>query len=628
MLQQLNERLQGIFAWVIIILIALTFTLVGVDYYFQSHNSSETAIKVNNEVITKAEFDAAYKRARQQRDPAEMTAANERLLKKTVLDNLVTHQLILQAALNEGFNVTTAQTAAAITSISNFQQDGAFSQERYQQLLSNALFTPETFQKEVKQGMILKQQSFAFIGTSFALPNEIERFVKLYMQTRDYNYLTIPVKLFLNKAAITDNQVKDYYQQHKKTFIADEKITIQYLALSMSALKSQMKLEESEITDYYNANQTSFQTPARWQVAHILFALPANASLELQKQIQKNAENAHRTLMTNPQQFNDWTKTLSADKKSAAVNGVLPWIYAGQGALDKILFKLTKPGEISKPFKTAAGYEIFRLIDYKPSSLKPLSEVRQQIIEQLKTEKSQTAYAQMLERLSDLSYQTPDSLQPASEELNLKSQESDFFSRKGGTDPVTANKQIVNTAFSHDVLELGNNSEPVQLNNDTVVVLRVNKHLPAAEESLAAVKDRIIEKLALEAAEIKAKALGNQFVNLQQNSPENAKLAEMHKLVWKETKQATRDTDKTDTIINELAFSMSAENTRHGRLLKNGDFVVVHLNKINNGDYAKLDKEQQASIAQQIEASHGLMLYDLYVNQLVQTAKIEKDGKN
>ena len=50
--------------------------------------------------------------------------------------------------------------------------------------------------------------------------------------------------------------------------------------------------------------------------------------------------------------------------------------------------------------------------------------------------------------------------------------------------PLTKNKQVINSAFSHDVLELGNNSEPVQLDNDSVVVLRVNKHIPAKEQSL------------------------------------------------------------------------------------------------------------------------------------------------
>jgi peptidyl-prolyl cis-trans isomerase D len=37
-----------------------------------------------------------------------------------------------------------------------------------------------------------------------------------------------------------------------------------------------------------------------------------------------------------------------------------------------------------------------------------------------------------------------------------------------------------------------------------------------------------------------------------------------------------------------------------------------------------LDKEQQASLVQQIEASYGVMDYDLYINSLVAAAKIDR----
>ena len=44
MLQKLNERIQGVVAWLVIILIAITFTLFGVDYYLQSHQTSNAKV--------------------------------------------------------------------------------------------------------------------------------------------------------------------------------------------------------------------------------------------------------------------------------------------------------------------------------------------------------------------------------------------------------------------------------------------------------------------------------------------------------------------------------------------------------------------------------------------------------
>ena len=626
MLQKLNERIQGVVAWVVIVLIASTFTLFGVDYYMQSHHSSDAEVVVNDEPISKQAFEINFRRSRQQKDPSQLTtAASENALKKKVLDDMVVNLVTVQAAKSGGFAVSAEQANSAIVSIPQFQQDGHFSAERYQQALGGAMFTPESFQNEVRQGMLLNQQRFAFIGSAYALPSEIQRFVKLYMQTRDYDYLQISTGLFLDKNQITDEQINSYYKKNKQEFIAPEKVSIDFVRLSMQQVREAMKVSDEDIQHYYDENQSNFLTPAQWKVSHILFALPAEADADVQKEIKQNAEEAYQALVNNPTQFSQWVKTMSSDKLSTANDGVLPWISAGQTEFDKALSTLTHPGQISAPLKTKHGYEVFKLIAYKPAKLKLLAEVKPQITEQLKLELAQAKYAQILEQLTDLSYQTPDSLAPVASDLKLPVEQTGFFSREGGNTEITKNKQIINTAFSHDIMDLGNNSEPVQLDNDSVIVLRVKKHMPAETKALADVKDSIVDKLSLQQAEIKAKELGTSMLSLKDKDSEAQKaIIDSKQLVWHEITEASRDSDKTDAMINDLAFSLSRPDSRDGRKLMNGDFVIVRLKKINDGNYENLDKEQQASLTQQIETSYGLMDYDLYVNNLVSKAKIDK----
>lgn len=626
MLQKLNERIQGVVAWVVIVLIALTFTLFGVDYYMQSHQSSDAEVTVNGQPVSKQQFEINYRRSRQQRDPSQLTAAKEVALKKQVLDDMVTNLITVQGARAGGFDVSADQANAAILAIPQFQQDGRFSTERYQQALSGAMFTPEAFQNEVKQGMLLNQQRFAFIGSSFALPAEIKRFVKLYMQTRDYDYMSISTSLFLDKKQISAEQVQEYYKTHKQEFLAPEKVSIDYVRLSMQQVRDGLKIRDEDIQRYYDDNQTSFRTPAQWKVAHILLALPKDADEDAKTQVKQNADEAYQALQNNPAQFAQWVKTMSSDKLSVTNEGALPWIAAGQTEFDPALSTLTRPGQISEPLLTSNGYELFKLIAYKPSKLKPLDEVKAQIADQLAGEMAQAQYAQILEQLTDLSYQTPDSLAPVSEELKLPIEQSDPFSREGGNTEISKNKQIINTAFSHDVMELGNNSEPVQLDNDSVIVLRVNKHVPSADKPLAEVSDLIVDKLALKQAETKAKNLGKSLLTTgAADKATSVPAVDEKNLVWHKVADATRDSDKTDAMINDLAFSLARPDSLDGRKLMNGDYVIVRLKKINNGHYKTLDKEQQASIAQQIEASYGLMDYDLYVNSLVASAKIVKN---
>lgn len=622
MLQKLNERIQGVIAWVVIILIAITFTLFGVDYYLQTHQSSNAKVLVNGLPLTNQAFEVNYRRARSQQDLAQMTSADEKNLQNQVLDQMITNEVTVQAARHYGFDVSVNQANAAVVNIAQFQEDGHFSSERYQQALNAALFTPESFQNEVRQGMLLNQQRFAFMGSSFALSSEIERFVRLYMQTRDYEYLTIPVAALKKSITISAQQINKYYKQHQKEFMSPEQVSVDYVTLSMHDIRAKIKISDDDISRYYNENQSNYLTPAQWKVAHILFAVPEDASMEDKEQVQKKADEAYEQLQKNPNQF-EKILSLSDDKLSIPDQGILPWITAGQNEYDKALSPLTQIGQISKPVETKYGFEIFKLLDYKPVTTKTLTEMKTTIEEQLAADMVQSQYAQALEQLSDLSYQTPDTLSPVAETLGLKIHHSQSLSRLGGEEAISKNKQVVNAAFSHDVLELGNNSEPIQLNNDAVVVLRVNKHFTTKELPLNKVQEQIKNLLVQKEAEHQAKEIGSNLLNPVEDQKQLDLIA-THQLKWNSITKASRDGDSTNTLVNDLAFNLLRPESRDGITLNNGDYVVVRLKSINDGVLHELDEEQQDSLVQQIEASYGMMDYDLYVNNLVHQAKVER----
>lgn len=536
---------------------------------------------------------------------------------------MITNEVSIQAARKYGFEVSPEQANAAIVQIPQFQEDGHFSAQRYQQALSGALFTPETFQNEVRQGMLLNQQRFAFMGTSFALSDEIKRFVRLYMQTRDYDYLTVPSDRFEQQAKISEDDIKSYYNQHHKKFMTSEQVTLDYVLLSMHDIKSQIKISPDEIKSYYEENKSNYLTPAQWRVAHILFAVPENATKEEQDSIKQKADEVYSDLKKHPEQFDKYVASKSDDKLSIANKGILPWITGGQNEYDRVLSNLTRPGQISIPVQTKYGYEIFKLIAYKPVTTKSLQKVENIIKDQLTSDMAQAKYAQVLEQLTDLSYQTPDSLDPVLDSLKLKIQHTEPFSRDGGKQPITKNKQVIHAAFSTDVLELGNNSEPIQIDNDSVIVLRVKKHIPSREQTLDEVRDQIKKILAKQYGDAKAKEIGSSLLHPVEDKQQQELIAN-NQFEWHSVENASRDSDKANSLINDLAFNLLRPESRDGVILDNGDYVVVKLKRINDGKLSSLDQEQRDSLIQQIEASYGMMDYDLYVNNLLHHAKIER----
>lgn len=186
---------------------------------------------------------------------------------------------------------------------------------------------------------------------------------------------------------------------------------------------------------------------------------------------------------------------------------------------------------------------------------------------------------------------------------------------------MTKNSQVVNAAFSHDVLTLGNNSEPVQLDNDSVMVLRIAKHVPEKEQSLDAVHDQISNILIKQDAQNKAKALGANLLSPVEDKKQQ-ELIRSNKLAWTSVTEASRESEKANPLINEAAFNLLRPENREGVVLPNGDYVVVKLKHINDGKLSTLDREQQDSLIQQIEASYGMMDYDLYEKSLINQAEI------
>lgn len=627
MLQKFNERIQGLVAWVIIGVVAITFMLFGVDSYMQAHHAAAVAAEVDKQSISKQAFELQYRRMRQAQEASGLTDGDEKALKHQILDDMIATQVNTHAAHRYGFSLDAAQTNMAIFQIPQFQQDGQFSPERYQQALSNALFTTQTFQEEVRQGMLLNQQRFAFMGTAFALPKEIEQFVKLYGQTRDYRYVRIPANAFFEASKVSEAEAKTYYAQHKDAFLAPESVQLALIKLSMSNVREQFKPTDSILKTYYKNNQANYMAPAKWYVRHILFQTADDATKSEQEAAGARAEAFYKALKALPSlpkdAFEQRAKAAVLEKPTVTQTGVLPWIVAGESSLDSELIHLTSPGALSAPIQTEKGYEVFQLLAYEPAKVNAFDVVKADIEEQWIASQTQAEYARLQEALTDQSYQTPDSLIAVSDSLNLPVEQTERFTREGGSTPITVSKAVIKAAFSQDVLVLGNNSAPIQLDEDTVIVFRVKKHFDAKQKPFEAVSAEIKKQLRHEKAQAEAVRLGENLLRANQGTPLDSTPFLVNHLKWQTVTQATRDSSLAPAEVNRLAFTLSDAKRRNGLVLDGeSGYVVVELTQIIDGKLSQLDAEQLISITQQISANYGAIDYDLYVNQLLDQAKI------
>ncbi|MFZ4077172.1 MAG: SurA N-terminal domain-containing protein, partial [Legionellaceae bacterium] len=623
MLQKLNERLQGLVAWVVIVLVVITFTMFGVDYYLQGHQTSTVAADVNGQSIPKQWVDLSYQRLRQGRDQADMNVMPENQLKQKLLDDLILRQVSLSSATHYGFGVTPAQADGAIVNIPQFQKDGKFSSDQYQQVLSSALFTPQSFQEEVRQGMVLNQQRFAYMGTEFVLPHEIKQYVKFSAQKRNYRYVNISIQSFLNNQAISEQEIAAYYQAHEKDFYTPEQVAIDYVQLSMKDVREKVKPSDEAIQQYYDDNQADYLKPAEWKVDQLVWTISEKDASSDIDALQQKAQQAYDFLVHQPEKFDAYAQTQAIENIGKVTTDHMPWVVAGSSSLDKVFSNFSGKNTLLAPEKTDQGFVLYKLVDYRPSTVKPFSQVRDEIKEQLVAEISQSNYAHQLELLTDQSYQVPDTLSSISDSLRLPVQHSSLFSRQGGSQGgVIANPLVTQAAFSHDILDLENNSAPIQLDSDSVIVLRVAQRVPAQLKPLALVHDVIQKRLAYEKATAQAQLKGEELLALKTPEEEASFMKDNHDH-WQYATDMMHDSDAALSYANELAFTLPHVGARSGRAVDSGYLVVV-LESLQNGKLSSLDKEQIASISQQIEANFGVLDYDLYINQLVSEAKVKR----
>ena len=236
----------------------------------------------------------------------------------------------------------------------------------------------------------------------------------------------------------------------------------------------------------------------------------------------------------------------------------------------------------------------------------------------MRQEAAQQQYSELEERLSELSYQNPDSLAPVAESLKVPLEHSAFFMRgHPSKEAITKNPAVMQAAFSHDVLAYGNNSDPIQLDADTLIVLRVKDHIPAALQDIAQVRSVIESVILKQKSSLAAQTYGKKLViSSHKNLPKA--------LRWQRVTGATRDSEHGDAQINELAFAIVDTGGYEGHILQNGDFALVRLEKTTDGQLDMTDTEQTRNLTQQLEASYGLMDYDLYISQLMSQAHIVK----
>ncbi|WP_242167291.1 MULTISPECIES: SurA N-terminal domain-containing protein [unclassified Pseudomonas] len=623
MLQNIRDNSQGWIAKTIIGIIVALMAFTGIEAIFQaSTNNKQDVAKVNGEEITQTELSQAVDMQRRQLmqqlgKDFDASLLDEKLLRDAALKGLIDRKLLLQGAADSKFGFSEAALDQVILQTPEFQVDGKFSAERFDQVIRQLGYSRMQFRQMLTQEMLIGQVRAGLAGSGFVTDAEVLAFARLEKQTRDF--ATVNIKANPAAVKLTDDEVKAYYDQHAKEFMTPDQVVIDYLELKKSSFFDQVTVKDDELQAAYQKETANLAEQRR--AAHILIEVNDKTT---DAQAKAKIEDIQARLAKG-EKFEALAKEFSQDPGSANNGGDLG--FAGPGVYDPdfetALYALNKD-QVSAPVRTTFGWHLIKLLGVEAPQVPSFASLKDKLTRELKTQQVEQRFVDASKQLEDAAFEASDLAQPASD-LKLTVHTSAPFGREGG-EGVAANRAVVTAAFSPEVLDEGANSTAIELDPETIIVLRAKEHLKPKQLPLESVSAAIRAQMTKERASAAAKAHADELIASLRDgkTPLNQPIDGQ---AWKVTEAATRSAEGIEPAVLQALFRMPKPAAKDKPTfttvtLADGSLVIVRLNGVNEA--AAPTDEEKAQYRRFLASRIGQQDFAAYRKQLETKADIKK----
>ncbi|MDF0376910.1 SurA N-terminal domain-containing protein [Methylophilus sp. YYY-1] len=504
MLEALRKHTQGWMAKIILALIVVPFALFGIDSYLNQAGGQVAVAKVDGQKISLQEYSNAVENARNymqsQGQKVDTALLESPAFKQSVLEGIITRRLIEGAIHDYRFKISDEQLSQHILGMPEFQSNGKFSEETYNQLLTQNKLTPAKFEQSIRKDLAVQQVREGLSNLVFMPKKVAEQSLMSEFEQREVSVTDIKVADFMNQVTVTPEQVQAYYNQHKTKFIAPAKVKLQFALLSAAGLMGQVSVTDQEVKQYYDENAAKFQGNEQRQASHILIGFNSTATPAEKAAAKEKAESILKQVKANPKSFEKLAIEFSQDTGSAGKGGDLGSF--GRGAMVKpfedAAFSM-KVGDISDLVESEFGYHIIKLTGITGES-SDFDSMKLKIKAELLFQKAQAKYAELADDFGNTVYEQSGSMEPAVKKFNLQLQSSPAMS-KDEVAKFFKSDRFASLVFSDDVLKDKRNTEAVEVSPNNLVSARVVEYSPEAPRSFDEVKAGIEGLLKAEAAD-------------------------------------------------------------------------------------------------------------------------------
>ncbi|MBN9245437.1 MAG: SurA N-terminal domain-containing protein [Mesorhizobium sp.] len=466
-------------------ILVLSFAVWGISGRIAGIAGHESVVTVGGTSVSVTEYRLAYDRqinAMSQQFGQRLTRDQAKALG---LDNQVLAQLVSGAVLDEqarkmSLGLSKDRLAELTREDPAFRgQDGKFDRQTFEYILRQVGMRPEDYLSNRAQ-VAVRQQIVEAVSDGMKVPDTFLKAVALYRgEDRTIDYLTLPKSLVEPIEAPSDDVLKKYFEDNKKTYAAPEYRKFSYVRLEPQDIMDVSAITDQQVQEDYEKNKAGYTTPETRTIEQIVF---------------KTADEAKAAL--------DSLKTGGTfDKLAAAQGKTVADLSLGTLAKDKIGDKAIADAafslglnEVSGVVQGSFGPVLLRVTAITPEVVKPLAQVSDEIRKQLALGEASRVLLDVHDSYEDARAGGA-TLQEAANKLKLKVVTVDAIDRAGQRPDGSVIKdlpesaQLIRAVFD---AETGMENEGLTTADNGYVFYEVNGVTPARDRTLDEVRQKVV----------------------------------------------------------------------------------------------------------------------------------------
>lgn len=624
MLQNIRDKTGSKLAFLIMLPLLVIFAFFGINSYFVA-SVDDSIAKAGKIEISDAKYRTRLQQQRNQMQRMFGESYNVRMtdtpeFKRNVLDRLIDEELLLAAAEGAGMTVSATRLRDEIKkNVPDAFIGDKFDPELYAQILSNASYTPQMFEELLAKGAITSQVEQRVFSDVVITDADAKRYLALNNETRDFRYVLLN-RPTLAADAVSEDEIKKYFESHKADFNNEETVAIEYVELNQANQPTPSAPDEATLRATYQRELGRFRTFEGRLASHILVQVAESASADDVKKAQDKASALLAEIRAG-KDFAEVAKTGSDDIGSKEAGGDLGYIERPdpnsqmqifEPAFIDALFAL-EAGKVSEPVKTGQGFHLIQLREIRPAAVKSFEEVRSQLEQEAIQQTREQEFADLEGAMLDSAAVAVGTLEEVAKAVKGTIQQIPPF-QKGMAFGVASNPDVQEFVFSDDGKLEGAVSDVIELSPTQMAVVRVTDYKPKAPKSFDEARSEIVAKLTQEKTDAKAKEEADAaFKRLNDGEALDAIATSVGATVADAAAVGRQSVAHDASLVKEvfkLAEPAAADKpVKALSKLADGRFGLVVLTAVKAGDVASVDQatldSTKATLKGQLGASEA-----------------------